>query len=118
MIKDQIVFLKAAFKYAQKIDCSEKQGDSLMLLGAIYLQQARYEDAWYCYLDAYRLFNKVDIKLKMAQASEALGTLEYYAQMFELAVINLKDSLELYKELGEKEKIKEIHNILLTTENL
>jgi tetratricopeptide (TPR) repeat protein len=91
------------FELFKKTGDLRRQAETFMELAQVHQAMNNYEVAWLHYLDAYRLYKRAEggkgDKLGMATASEALGTLEFYARMLPQAVRDLEDARNLYTSL-------------------
>lgn len=94
----------------------KEQADTYMEIGHLHQLLDNYEEAWLHYLDAYRLYRRANNgqgeKLGMAAASEALGTLEFYARMLPQAMQDLEDARNLYRSLGLSGKATLVEEIV------
>ncbi len=97
------------FMTFKKLGRLKREADVYMEIGHLHQLLDNYEESWLHYLDAYRLYSRVDggkgHKLGMASASEALGTLEFYARMLPQSVKDLEEAHKLYESLDLPEKV-------------
>lgn len=108
-----------AFTTYRQLNDLKGQADVYMEIGHLHQLLNNYEDSWYHYLDAYRLYRRANNgqgdKLGMAAASEELGTLEFYAQMFPQAIQDLEEAHSLYLSLGLSDKANSVEETLKAT---
>jgi tetratricopeptide (TPR) repeat protein len=104
------------FKTYQQLGDLKRQADTYMEIGHLNQLLDDYEEAWFHYLDAYRLYRRANAgqgdKLGMAAASEALGTLELFAYMLPQAIRDLEDARQLYHAMNLAGKATLVEEVL------
>lgn len=104
------------FKTFKKLGELKREADVYMEIGHLHQLLDNYEESWLHYLDAYRLYSRANDgkgdKSGMASASEALGTLEFYARMLPQSVKDLKEAHKLYKSLDLPDKVATVEKTL------
>lgn len=104
------------FKAFKKLGELKWEADVYMEIGHLHQLLDNYEESWLHYLDAYRLYSRANDgkgdKVGMASASEALGTLEFYARMLPQSVKDLKEAHKLYKSLDLPDKVASVEKTL------
>jgi tetratricopeptide (TPR) repeat protein len=104
------------FKAYKKLGDLKNEADVYMEIGHLHQLLDNYEESWLHYLDAYRLYSRANDgkgdKVGMASASEALGTLEFYARMLTQSVKDLEEAHDLYKSLDLPDKVATVEKTL------
>jgi tetratricopeptide (TPR) repeat protein len=113
---EALALQKENFKTYQQLGDLKRQADTYMEIGHLNQLLDDYEEAWFHYLDAYRLYRRANAgqgdKLGMAAASEALGTLELFAYMLPQAIRDLEDARQLYHSMNLAGKATLVEEVL------
>ena len=96
------IYLQAARKLYTEINCKNKDfGTVINSIGINYLHQAKYDSAYYYFLESLTIYEAHRDVYNIARTKDLIGTLFYYQTNYEKAIDYYQQSFNAYKELND-----------------